>query len=355
MAFTVEDYYALLRLLHEHPEWRPELRRLVLSDELLALPEIVRELAEAQRRTEARIEALAEAQQRTEAHLSALTEAQRRTEERLEALTQRVEALAEAQRRTEERLEALTQRVDELTQRVDTLTQRMDVLTQRVDTLTQRMDELTQRVDSLTQRMDELTQRVDALTQRMDELTQRMDELTQRVDALTVDIQRLTLNVAELSGTVRRLSDRLDRVVGDILELRYREHAGGYFGTWVRGARVIAPVELEETLQERLTYDEVLDVLRLDLLVRGRWRALPEAPEVWLAVEVSSVIDEGDVARAWRRARLLRRAGYRAVPVVAGERIIPEAQASAQAQTVGVVQDGQVILGNEELATWLRD
>lgn len=278
MAFTVEDYYDLLRLLHEHPEWRPELRRLVLSDELLALPELVRELAEAQRRTEARIEALTEAQQRTEVHLSALAEAQRRTEERLEALTQRVDAL-----------------------------------------------------------------------------TQRMDELTQRVDALTADVQRLTLNVAELTGTVRRLSDRLDRVMGDILELRYREHAGGYFGTWVRGARVIAPAELEDTLQERLTHDEILDVLRLDLLVRGRWRALPETPEVWLVVEVSSVIDEGDVARAWRRARLLRRAGYRAVPVVAGERIIPEAEASARAQTVGVIQDGQVILGDEELAAWLRD
>ncbi|MCS7220528.1 MAG: hypothetical protein N0A15_04365, partial [Anaerolineae bacterium] len=206
----------------------------------------------------------------------------------------------------------------------------------------------TQRVDSLTQRMDELTQRVEALAE-----AQRRTE--ERLEALTVEVQQLTSNIADLGSFVDRLSRRLDRLVGDILELRYREHAGGYFGTWVRGARVVAPVELEETLQERLTHDEVLDVLRLDLLVRGRWRALPEAPEVWLVVEVSSVIDEGDVARAWRRARLLRQAGYRAVPVVAGERIIPEAEASARAQTVGVVQDGQVILGNEELAAWLRD
>ena len=75
------DFHQLVRALQEHPEWRAELRRLVLSDELLSLPEIVRDLAEAQRRTEQRIEELAEAQ--------------RRTEEALAQLTRRVEGLAD--------------------------------------------------------------------------------------------------------------------------------------------------------------------------------------------------------------------------------------------------------------------
>ena len=56
MTFAVQDYHDLIRLLDEHPGWRAELRRLVLSDELLALPEIVRQLATAQQRTEARVE-----------------------------------------------------------------------------------------------------------------------------------------------------------------------------------------------------------------------------------------------------------------------------------------------------------
>jgi hypothetical protein len=38
MAFTVEDFPDLLRVLAEHPEWRAELRRHVLSEELVALP-----------------------------------------------------------------------------------------------------------------------------------------------------------------------------------------------------------------------------------------------------------------------------------------------------------------------------
>lgn len=51
MAFTVEDVQDLIRLLAERPEWRAQLRPLILGDEFDRLPRIVEELAEAQRRT----------------------------------------------------------------------------------------------------------------------------------------------------------------------------------------------------------------------------------------------------------------------------------------------------------------
>ena len=38
MAFTVNDARDLVRLLAEHPEWRAELRPLILGDEFLAIP-----------------------------------------------------------------------------------------------------------------------------------------------------------------------------------------------------------------------------------------------------------------------------------------------------------------------------
>ncbi len=69
----------------------------------------VEELAEAQRRTEARVEELAEAQKRTELKVEELAEAQRGTEKRLDSLTVKVEELAEAQRRTETRVEELAE------------------------------------------------------------------------------------------------------------------------------------------------------------------------------------------------------------------------------------------------------
>jgi hypothetical protein len=58
MAFTVQEFRDLIQILEQHPEWRAELRRLVLTEELLTLPQIVRELVEAQHRTEQRVEQL---------------------------------------------------------------------------------------------------------------------------------------------------------------------------------------------------------------------------------------------------------------------------------------------------------
>ncbi len=71
-------------------------------------------MAQAQARTEKRLEELAQAQARTERRLEELAQAQARTEKRLEELAQaqartekRLEELAQAQARTERRLEKL--------------------------------------------------------------------------------------------------------------------------------------------------------------------------------------------------------------------------------------------------------
>ena len=66
-------------------------------DELRA---VVKELAEAQKRTEQRVQELTEAQKQTEQRVQELTEAQKRTEQRLDSLTIRMDELAQAQMRT---------------------------------------------------------------------------------------------------------------------------------------------------------------------------------------------------------------------------------------------------------------
>ena len=59
MPFAVQDFRDLVQLLEERPEWRAEMRRLVLSDEYLTLPEqlaeIRREIAEMRRDFERRL------------------------------------------------------------------------------------------------------------------------------------------------------------------------------------------------------------------------------------------------------------------------------------------------------------
>ena len=245
MSFTVSDMRDLTQVLALHPEWRAEVRRLVLTDELLSLPDLVRELVEAQARTEQRVQELAQAQGRAE--------------QRLDRLDATVQKLVEAQERTEQA-------------------------------------------------------------------------------------------VRELVGSHKRLFDQVSQLRGHDLERRYRENAGVFWGRWLRPVEVLSPNEVREVLEAHLSEDEVEDVMRLDVLARGRMRRAPESPPVWLAVEVSAVIDRNDVERARRRAALLRRAGYRAIPVVAGEQLTEGAEAAAADAPLVVLQDGRSTGWDEALA-----
>jgi hypothetical protein len=268
----------LTQLLAQHPEWLAEVRRLVLTEELLALPELVRALAEAQARTEAQVRALVEAQARTEAQVRALVEAQAQTEAQ-------VRGLAEAQARTEAQVRGLA----------------------------------------------EAQARTEAQVQTLAETQQRYEERLVRVE------ERL----ADLNLTTQRLVDRVGHLQGQDLERRYRERAEAYMGRWLWPVRAVAPGSLREELEARLNETEVEDVMQVDVLLQGRGRWLAERPEVWLVMEVSAVIDQVDVERAERRAALLRQAGYRAVPAVAGERLTEGAEHRVREAPIVVVLDGR--------------
>ena len=69
LPFTMDDFHDLIRLIETRPEWRAELRRLVLTEELLAAPD---QLAALRARSEEQFQALVEAQQRTNIQLTTL-------------------------------------------------------------------------------------------------------------------------------------------------------------------------------------------------------------------------------------------------------------------------------------------
>ncbi len=275
MPFEVQDYLELIRLLQERPEWRAELRRLLLTEELLGLPGLVRELVEAQRRTEERVGRVEERVSRIEEYIAALAEAQHRTEERVGRVEEHVAALAEAQRQTQEQVQKLTSTVSLLAEQVRSL----------------------------------------------------------------VEAQKHT-------------DDTVGGLKGRMLELTYQNKAAAYFGPLLRRPRVVDLGALLETLEAHLSPEEFRDVLQLDLLVSGKPRLPSEAPEVLLAVEISAVIDERDIERALRRSALLRRAGFRVIPVVAGERATLGAEDEARTHHVVMVQDGRTFLWTEALHTW---
>ncbi len=198
---------------------------------------------------------------------------------RVSRLEGALERLAEAQARTQEQLQALAASVDQL-----------------------------------ALRMDELTQRVDQLALRMDELTQRVDQLAQRVD---------------------RLADVTAGMRGELLELRYREHAPSYFQHILRRIRLL-PREALEALaddaeqQGRLTAEEHRQLVRADVVVQGRVRDRP-TEEAYLLAEVSSIVDSRDVERVAHRASLLHRiTGATVIAAVAGMGMTPEADRVAR-------------------------
>ena len=100
------DVAGLVRAIQDDPEQRALLRTALLGDGPDLHAALTR-LADAQARTEARIDELAQAQARTEARVDELAQAQVRTEARLDALAKDVRELAAAQQRTEAALNAL--------------------------------------------------------------------------------------------------------------------------------------------------------------------------------------------------------------------------------------------------------
>ena len=122
---TISNIQDISRALRENPEWREEIRRTLLSAELLALPE---------------------------SHA---------------ALTARVDALTIG-------LDALTTEVRALTARVDALTIRVDALTVEVRALTARVDALTTEVRAF----------VEATNHRLDTMEERQARMERRLDRL---------------------------------------------------------------------------------------------------------------------------------------------------------------------------
>jgi hypothetical protein len=130
MAFTVEDFEDMLRILERNPEWQERMRRAILSRELLELPErllaLVQQLIESDARNSAQIaeltrtvqrhdEAIATLIQTVQRHdelIAELIQTVQRHDEQIAELVQVVRELAEAQRRTEARLERLENRLE---------------------------------------------------------------------------------------------------------------------------------------------------------------------------------------------------------------------------------------------------
>ena len=302
MAFTINDLNDLLRILREQPEWLAEVRRVLLTDELLKLPDLVRELVEAQRRTDER---LAEFQQRIERQMA---EFQQRIERQMAEFQQRIERqMAEFQQRIERQMAEFQQRIE----------RQMAEFQQRIE---QQMAEFQQRIE---RQIAEFQQRTD---QRFIELA----EAQRRTDERLAEFQQ-------------RTEEQIGELKGTLLEMDYRAKVGAIFGSRLKKPKVVDAGDMWDVLRDRLDEEEIRQIVALDLIVRGRLLPPQGEGELWLAVEVSYVVDQNDVMRAAARAALLRKAGLPAIPVAAGKRLTQGASALATESRVVLVQDGSLV------------
>ena len=90
----IQDFHDVIRLLEEHPDWQVELRRVLFTKDLLALPEKMVRLTDS---------------------LRGLVAAHTRTEQQLATLTDRVDSLTLAQTNTEQHVSTLAQQMSAMT------------------------------------------------------------------------------------------------------------------------------------------------------------------------------------------------------------------------------------------------
>jgi len=269
--------------------------------------------------------------------------------EDFDSLRASVQDLVEGQRQTNQQVAELTEAQKQTSQQVAELTEAQKQTNQQVAELTEAQKQTSQQVAELTEAQKQTNQQVAELTEAQKQTNQQVAELTeaqkqtnQQVAELTVAQKRTEETVHQLVVSQTRFETELGKFGGRQLESLYRERAPAYFGRILRRIRVINYQDLEETLEQHLSEDEQDDVRLLDLIVRGRPKTDANAPEVWLAVEVSKTVDRYDVERAQRRAAALRQAGYLAVPTVAGEDTTRGGDELARLINVVMLQNGSI-------------
>ncbi len=209
-----------------------------VPNELAELRKAVLKLAEAQVKTEERLNSFAKATEENfkriwesinqlTIRVDQLAEAQIKIEERLNQLTLRVDQLAEAQIKTEERLNQLTLRVVQLAEAQIKTEERLNQLTIRVDQLTERLEQLTIRVDQLAEaqrkneeRLNQLIIRVDQLTERLEQLTIRVDQLAEAQRKTEERLNQLTIRVDQLAEAQRKTEEQLGMLIQEFRQMR---------------------------------------------------------------------------------------------------------------------------------------
>lgn len=234
---TIEALRAFLAAVEKHPELREELRRHVLTQELLAMPaELYRQAA--------RLE---------------------RVEEELAELREAVRALVISSQHHEEELRALRAIAERHEQRLSDIDQRLE----RLVAVTERHEEELRALRELAQKHDEELRSLRELAQRHDEELGQLRKLAEKHDG---DLGQIRSTVASLTTTVGAMveADAVDALL-NVLE-----------------RKAITVEELPTSIAVNGELDIVAPVVT------------PDGQRYWVVVEVNVQLHPRDI-RSWLR------------------------------------------------------
>ncbi len=268
---NTEDF---LRLLREDPDFKADVRRELLSQELIELPEKFAEF-----------------------------------------VTQTLQEISEIKARLERLEKTVAWLVETVTKLVET-----------VSMLVERMDRVEGTVAMLVERMDRVEGTVSMLVERTDRLEGTVERLDRTVGRLDGTVGRL-----EGSDYERHVSRTLTGEVSNILHLRRGRivHSAAFGTNPEFHDQMDAVVEAD-----RITDSQLNELLNTDAILR----ATEEGRTVYTVAEISITVHEEDIIRADERAAILREGtGLMAYPVVIGDSIPQPQMAQADARNVRVI------------------
>ena len=301
---------ALVEALRNDPEFREDLRRQLLTAELLELPEKFAQFVAA---TEQRFTKLE----------TALADFVAATEQRFTKLET---ALADFVAATEQRFARLE------------------------TALSQFAEQTNLRLQALEEAQTRIQNDVAELKSDVAELKSDMVEVKSDVAELKSDMTEVKSDVAELKTETRRTNGRLDNGFGANYEIKVANNFGSLAGQFLRLQRIqvlkaamfrpdanLTDLIADAEDEARIAPDQANELLAADLIAVGRSRA--DRRVIYVAAEVSISMSDNDVHRAAARAQHLAQAtGQPAVPAVVGERIDPAHEALARRRNVTVMR-----------------
>ena len=194
-----------------------------IKSEIGRVWEVIKEIAESQRRTEQEIEKIWVA-------IRELTEAQKRTEQEIEKIWGAIKELAEAQKRTEQRVNELAEAQKRTEQEIEKIWSAIKELAEAQKRTEQKVEELAQAQKETEQKIKELMEAQKETEQKIKELAEAQRKTEETLKKLIEDHSKTREKLEGLSDSFGYLlEDRAMKSLPKILKRKYNFKAVGNF------------------------------------------------------------------------------------------------------------------------------